>query len=53
VLAIMGLGQSIDMAKIDIAKASALQIISISLAHTLPSFYVDGDMCKLETDNVE
>ena len=32
---------------------SALRVISISLAHTMPSFYFDGDMCKLETDNVE
>jgi hypothetical protein len=41
------------MAKIGIARVSALRLISISLAHTMPSFYFDGDMCKLETDNVE
>ena len=41
------------MAKIGIARVSALQLISISLAHTFLSFYFDGDMCKLETNNVE
>ncbi len=49
----MGLGKSIDIAKIGIARASALRVISIGLAHTLPSFYFDGDMCKSETENVE
>ena len=49
----MGLGKSIDMVKIGIARTSALQVILIGLAHTWPSFYFDGDMCKLETDNVE
>jgi hypothetical protein len=53
VLAIMGLSKSSDIAKIAIARASALRGISIGLAHTLPSFYFDGDMCKLETENVE
>ena len=49
----MGLGKSIDMAKIEIARASALLVIWISLAHTLPYFYFDGDLCKLEMKNVE
>ncbi len=49
----MGLGKSIDIAKIGIARASALGVISICLAHTLPSSYFDGDMCKLETENIE
>ncbi len=49
----MGLGKSIDIAKIGIARASALRVISIGLAHTLLSFYFDGDMCKLETEKVE
>jgi hypothetical protein len=59
VLAIMGLGKSIDVEEIGIARASALRVISIGLAHNnfgphiLPSFYFDGDMCKLETNNVE
>ena len=53
VLAIMGLGQSNDKAKIGIARVSALRLISISLAHTFLSFYFDGDMWKLETNNVE
>jgi hypothetical protein len=53
VLAIIGLGKLIDMTKIGIARASALRVISIGLAHTLPSFYFDGDMCKLEQENVE
>ena len=53
VLAIMGLGKSIDIAKIGIDRASALRVISIGLAHTLPSFCFDGDMCKLEKENVE
>jgi hypothetical protein len=38
--------------KFGIATASALRVISISLAHTLPSFYFDGNMCKLETENI-
>jgi len=53
VLASMGLGKSIGFAKFGIATASALRVISMSLAHTLPSFYFDGDMCKLETKNIE
>ena len=53
VLAIMGLGQANDKAKIGIARVSALRVISISLAHTFLSFYFDGDMCKLETNNVK
>ena len=36
-----------------IARASALQVISISLAHTLPSFYFVRNECRLETENVE
>ncbi len=52
-LAVMGLGKSIDIAKIGIASASALRVISISLAHTMPSFYFDGNMYKLKTENVE
>ena len=51
--AIMGLGKSIDMAKIGIARASALRVISVSLAHTLPSFYFVRNACRLETSNVE
>ena len=35
------------------ARVSALRVISISLAHTLLSFYFDGDMRKLEMANVE
>ncbi len=49
----MGLGKSIDIAKIGIARASALRVISIGLAHTLPSLYFEGDMCKLEMENAE
>jgi hypothetical protein len=49
----MGLGKSIDMAKFGISRASALRVISIGLAHTLPSFYFDCNICKLETENVE
>jgi hypothetical protein len=41
------------MAKIGIARVSALRVISISLAHTMPSFYFDGDMRKLEKEDVE
>jgi hypothetical protein len=52
VLAIMGLGKSIDIAKTGIARASALRVISICRAHTLPSFYFDNDLCKYETENV-
>ena len=52
-LAIIGLGQSNDKAKIGIARVSALRLISNSLAHTFLSFYFDGDMCELETNNVE
>ena len=36
-----------------IASASALRVISISLAHTLPSFYFVRNACRLETANLE
>ena len=52
-LATVGLGKAIDIAKLGIVRASTLRVISIGLAHTLPSFYFDDDMCKLEMENVE
>ena len=39
--------------KIGITRASAVRVISISLAQTLPVFYFVRNACRLETENVE
>ena len=48
-----GLANLLMWRKIGITRANALLFISISLAHTLLSFYFDGDMRKLEKEDVE
>ncbi len=48
-----GSANQLMLRKIGITRASALRVISNSLAHTLLSFYLDNDMRKLEMANVE
>ena len=48
-----GLANRSILRKNGIARASALRLISISLAQTLPFLYFGRNACRLETENVE